>query len=205
MLAATLSFILAQEFNLTLRREFVDEIDRIVQERFMDLSATQKGEFGISRIESNMIEAHFKRTSPPIKKHGLGAGIAIYGAKGKALDVGPLECRFLRWSAWAGGPNSGKLRKLTLDLKEIAATVPEFSRDRKLDRKEFARKPYYAQIRPIRLSKKECLPCHKGMSIDEPVALAVYTILPTGERTKPPRGKMATDATPRAGRMASRR
>lgn len=204
MLPVALTFVLAQDFNLNVRRQFVDEIDEFVQERFLDLSATEKGEFGVSRIESNMIDAHFKRTNPPVKNENLGAGIAIFGAKGKPLNPGNLEVRFTRWGHNSAIPPE-KLRKLALDLKQISATLPEFSKDQKLDRKEFARKPYYAQIRPVRLSKKECLWCHQGMKLGEPVALVVYTILPMAESEKPPRGKMAEDAASRARRLANRR
>jgi len=204
MLTVALSFVLAQDFNLNVRRQFVDVIDAFVQERFLDLSATEKGEFGVSRIESNMIDAHFKRTNPPVKKDGLGAGVAIYGAKGKALKPENLQHRFSRWGHDSAVPPE-RLRKLMVDLKQISATVSEFAKDPKMERKEFARNPYYAQIRPVRLSKRECLSCHQGMKLGEPVALVVYTILPMAESEKPPRGKMAEDAASRARRLANRR
>lgn len=205
MLAAALSFILAQDFDLAARRRFVDEIDKALQERFIDLSETEKGRFGISRIEANMIDAHFKRTNPPVRKDGLSGGIAIYGSKGKPLDPKTMQVRFSRWSGSSAGIPPEQMRKLMVDLKEISATIPGFKRDKKLDRKEFARKPYYAQIRPIRLSQSECLSCHKGMSLGDPVALAVYTALPLAEQPKPPRGKISQDAVARTRSLADRR
>ena len=34
------------------------------------------------------------------------------------------------------------------------------------------------EVRPVRLSKKECLSCHPGMKLNDPVALIVYSTAP---------------------------
>jgi len=46
------------------------------------------------------------------------------------------------------------------------------------DNKPFviSRTPYYIDIRPIRLTKRECVACHSGMKRGDIVALGVYTV-----------------------------
>lgn len=204
MLATTLSVLLFQGFDLESRRQFIEKLDKHYQERFLDLDGIKDGRMGLSRVEMNDIKDHALRRAVSTSEATLYANVTIYGAHGKPLKDDNLRLGYSLGSVRTNLP-PGKLRELVISLKDVTASIPRFQKDRKLDRIEINRLPIYAQLRPVRLSRAECLSCHVGMKIGDTVAIAAYTVTEWTPQKPPPRGTMAGNATARRTSLASPR
>ena len=162
--------------------KLVDKMHDHYVERFNDLEATKRGVFGASRVESDNINSHHKPGGDPgYDPEGFQTTVAIFGAHGKPLTTSNLSLRFSRHPGPVKNderlpaPPARKDNRSELDKGK--GVVKKWAKD--------GGKPVTAkegetlwEARPIRLTKKECVSCHAGMKLNDPVAVIVYRVTP---------------------------
>lgn len=166
------------------RLEVIDLADRFYQSRFIDKELTSKGVFGVNRVVSSKIEAHGMETADPAYgRRDVGSSVYIYGNKGKSLNSRLIVMRYHRLmnptkdGEVKPGDTRGIIRivqppKDAIDIlvreaakKSIAGNPGPFTKDSN---------GWLLQVRRVNLSKSECLPCHKGQKLGDPIALIAY-------------------------------
>ncbi|MBS1714428.1 MAG: hypothetical protein JST30_08845 [Armatimonadetes bacterium] len=157
--------------------KIVAELDAKYQALFADLALTKDGTFGIGRVEVDNIKTHGRKPSRPTTP-GFLTNVAIFGNKGKPLSAQGLERRYTKdMNGVTHRRDKGEGRaEYELALK----AVKEWSKGGRSPLKA-VRGDVAFEARPVLLSKKECVDCHKGMKRGQPVAVMVYAVAPTGK------------------------
>jgi len=181
-LLATLLVAIGLQKPVVKPEEIVSELDAHYQARFLDLSGIERGMFGRSRIEASSIKKHggYQAQFPRINESYWYA-IQLFGNEGKPLRFGDLQNR-LHLSYWRTpesleterGRRWQKLEAFDLTLKEAIA---RFS-DPKAKPIVVMRDAVRWELRPVRLSKKECLSCHGDSKLGDPIAVMAYGTAP---------------------------
>lgn len=155
------------------RKAHTDRVHDEFKALFEDMSLVEKGMLGVSRLETLGLDAHGggRPKSAVARSTDWRTIVEIYGAKGAPLSPTTITVRYHNWMA-----SGSRMSRNSIDSSELARQAVK-----KLAAGE--KGPFIAKsdetevdLRPIRLSKKECLSCHKGMKLNDPVALlAVWT------------------------------
>ena len=153
---------------------YVSRVDAMFQEQFRDLALVDQGFMGMNRIDRALITKHGGGAIPraTVKKDIL-LTVLIFGNKGKKLDFATVQTRFVR-PAFGEGSEKIKFNHKDPTLKEA---IKRFQ-DRKVNSVTVKRDAVRWELRPVRLSKQECLSCHKGMKMGDPVAVMTYGTTP---------------------------
>ncbi len=161
-------------------RARVERLDAAYQKDFADLRLARKGIFGLGRVEGGTLKNHIRRTTEAkTGRKELMATVAIFGTRGKELQPESLELRYSRWP----GP-VGKIEGTAPSKAAVAELLASSARKAIVgDEGPFVRtsKNWRMEVRPVRLSTRECLSCHNELQLDDPVALILYTVYPVRE------------------------
>ena len=171
---------------------YVARVDAYYQEVFRDLSLVDQGLVGTTRIERSSLSKHrggdFK--VPQRKDREMWFEVYIYGNRGKPLNFASIESRYERHYPFTAdfelehmkaAKTPGKsvvdyrVRKEDPTLKEA---IKRFQNS-KVNSVVVKRGVVRWELRPVRLSKKECLSCHKSMKLGDPVAVMTYGTAPS--------------------------
>lgn len=150
----------------------VDKAHAYFVEQFENLAPTKFGRFGTSRIETTKIKGHFREGGVPAKASGPSFTVTIYGNRGKPIDS-KLEKRYSMWRQSTA--KDSPLPNTTVDKITLLRAFNEFNK-KNVNKYVVLSRTDYVDIRPIRLSKRECLNCHTGMRQGDIVALSVYAV-----------------------------
>lgn len=154
--------------------KYVSRVDSVFQEQFRDLALVEKGIVGMSRMESASIIRHGGGApGRAIRNKEFRLAVFIFGNRGSRLDFKTVRTGYAR-PAFGGGPEVIRFNYKDPTLKEA---IKRFQ-DRKVNSVVVKRGVVRWELRPVRLSKKECLSCHKGMMLGNPVAVMVYGTAP---------------------------
>lgn len=156
------------------RKELVDASHAYYQSQFDNLELTKSGVFGTARVELSKIKSHARSGGDPAyRSKEYANSFVIYGNHGLQLD-GKLEVRYHRFA-------NGDLRSPDLKPNSMQEFVQQVAK--RFLAGNFS--PVIKQVgdttleaRPFRLSKPECISCHSGMKIGDPVAIGVWIIAP---------------------------
>lgn len=156
------------------RKTHTENVHREFKALFEDMALVDQGLLGVSRVETLGLDAHGggRPNSAWGRSKDWHTSVQIFGAKGAPLTADNLTLRYHNWLGT--GPSMRGSSIKSLDLAKLAV--------QKLAAGE--KGPFVAEsgniemdLRPIRLTNKACLSCHKGMKLNDPVALlAVWTM-----------------------------
>lgn len=153
---------------------YASELARAYQETFDDLSLIGENRFGISRLESTDIVKHAVRAKSKVEGYDFGYSLTIYGNKGDMLNADTMKRRYHR-----------------LQLPSFSVVIPDADRPKiPAHRLEFTKQLLRGKnpsgvlkvgnvvyvLRPIRLSKKECLNCHTSNRLNDPIAIMEFVV-----------------------------
>lgn len=135
--------------------------------------------FGTSRIERSDIASHTRDGGDPgYSNKEFATIVAIYGNHGKPLDMATISERYSRQSSSPGlvkQPPKGYVPPKEIDI--IKKVVKKWNSG-KVEPVTETHGVTYMEVRPIKLTKKECLSCHQNMKLNDPVAVMVYKLIP---------------------------
>lgn len=182
-LVTTAACLVAAAPDPTGESKLVDSMHAYYVKQFDNLVGVKDGKFGTARIESSQIAAHSRDGGDPgYDPQGFQTTVQIYGAHGKPLKPADVSLRYRRLP---GPVHVGErvvdpsmlAMSIVPDIDLVKNAVTQWAQD--------GGKPYvaspggvYWEARPIRLSKTECLKCHQGLKMGDPVAVMVYRVLP---------------------------
>lgn len=153
---------------------YVSRVDAQFQEQFRDLTLVEKGFVGMSRLDRVVITKHGGGATPrAIVKKDIRMAVFIFGNEGKKLEFTSIKKRFERPAI--GGDERVEFEQRDPTLKEA---IKRFQNS-KVNSVVVKRGVVRWELRPVRLSKKECLSCHKGMMLGNPVAVMTYGTAPS--------------------------
>lgn len=158
-------------------------MDAYYQNQFADLELVKAGMFGTSRVERSEIEHHRRQSGDP----GYGSEnwvstVSLFGCKGKPLNAASLSSRYHRLP---NGESAVAPQDFPhIDESVLASAVKRFASP-KAKPLVIRRKGVFAEIRPVRLSKPECVSCHSGSKLGDPVAMMVYVVSPRKKQAGP--------------------
>lgn len=172
------SNVLAQHDDEAAAKAVVDQAHDYYVKEFNDLALAKEGVFGTARIERSEIKNHRRDGGDPSYRNDkFQSTVWIYGAHGKSLSSGAVTQRYGRSpSSVPSGYQPAKSKASTLNVpKFVEAAVSAWTKRgaRPLVKWD---QGVRLEARPILLSKKECLNCHKGMKLGQPVAVMVYQL-----------------------------
>ncbi|MBL8064487.1 MAG: hypothetical protein JNM34_01385 [Chthonomonadaceae bacterium] len=167
--------------------KLIDATHSYFQSQFDNLELTRSGKFGMSRIEVSSIGSHVRSgKDPSYSNKEYATSFRIFGSSGHPLSP---ETVALRYSRFPGGGHSDD------SLASRSWAIPGFDEGKKIKTivaglakgvswpVQGPKSKLIWQARPIVLSKKECLSCHSGLLVGDPVAIAVYVLNPIVKRT----------------------
>lgn len=167
------------------RATVINDMHKHYLARFDDLSMVKNGDFGISRVESSKLKAHLRSKGVPhYNDDNWLNSVVIFGNHGKPLDPKTIESRYSRapsatkahlkpdYTGWDGIADA--------QIKLVKGAVEAWNKG-DVTAKSVNHGKTYLEVRPIKLSKKECLSCHSGMKVGTPVAAIVYRMTPLVE------------------------
>lgn len=177
-LGVVASNVLAQHNDEAAAKAVVDEAHNYYVKEFNDLSLAKDGVFGTARIEISEIKNHRRDGGDPsYRDDKFQSTVWIYGAHGKPLLSGSVSNRYSRSP---GAVPAGYRPAINKTARVNVASFVEkaVSAWAKSGAKPFVKwdQGLRLEARPIVLSKKECLSCHKGMKLGQPVAVMVYQL-----------------------------
>lgn len=157
--------------------KIIGEMDAKYQALFADLTLTKDGTFGIGRVEMDEIKSHGRKPSRP-ETPGFMTNVSIFGNEGKPLSSDRLDRRYTKdINGVTHRRDKGEGRaEYELALKAVKGWSKGGHQPVKAVRGDV-----FFEARPVLLSKKECIDCHKGMKLNQPVAVMVYAVAPTGK------------------------
>lgn len=176
MVALTLlSCVLFSQEDFAKPELLVEASDAYYQSQFANLEFIKMGKFGTSRVEISQINAHGRDGGDPAyRSKAWYSSVSIYGSHGKPLTPKTLSRRYSRFANGESVIAPKEFPQFATD-KVLADAIMRFS-SAKAEPLVIRRKSAYAEIRPVRLSKSECLKCHTDMKLGDPVALMVYVV-----------------------------
>lgn len=156
-------------------KSLIDRMHAYYQSQFDNLELLKQGIFGAARVERSAIKAHGREGGDPgFNPPGYVTMVTIYGNHGARLDPKTISDRYRRQPGSekepiAEWPDTQKLNALVSRAAALAA---------KGNKGPFSTTTngWRIEIRPIVLSKPECLKCHKPLKKDDAVALAMYSV-----------------------------
>ncbi|MBS1722126.1 MAG: hypothetical protein JSS66_03855 [Armatimonadetes bacterium] len=154
----------------------VDPLHKQYVELFEDLSLTERGQFGVTRVGSDQINAHSSKVKN-LNDRDYEFNVSIFGNHGKPLDAKRLEFRYTRnvnYFAQRPGRHVPAPREVGTATKALAAKLVS----KRATRVVAQNGDLYMEARPILLSKIECLSCHSGAKLGSMVAVMVYQFAP---------------------------
>jgi hypothetical protein len=173
------------------RTALIDKMHAYYVKQFDDLKMTKEGVFGTSRIESSKIKNHDRSGGDPgYQSKDWYNTVQIYGSHGKPLVAGKTEFRYNRLpNGLPYGYKEVDMAYRTPSESRAMASVKAGLIDTAVKRWASGNHSpcgatyghVYMEARPILMDKKECLSCHTGMKLNQPVAVMVYTV---GRRSK---------------------
>lgn len=168
------------------RSELIDTSHLYYQGQFENLDATKNSIFGTARIESSQIKGHLRSGGDPAYRSKEFANwFLIYGSNGHPLNPTTLKLRYQRMpngSASAMMESDALTRQLQkFDAKAFVTVALGHIRSKKPGYFSRSVGAVTYEARPFRLSKAECLPCHSGMKLGDPVAIGVWATVPVNK------------------------
>lgn len=177
-LGVVASNVLAQHSDEAAAKSVVDEAHNYYVREFNDLSLAKEGVFGTARIERSEIKNYRREGGDPsYRDDKFQSTVWIFGAHGKPLAPGTVSNRYSR------SPGAVPAGYRPAISKTSRVNVPNFVNKAVSAWAKGGVQPFVKwdqglrlEARPIVLSKKECLGCHKGMKLGQPVAVMVYQL-----------------------------
>ena len=164
------------------REQLLDRMHVYYVKQFEDLEAVKRGEFGVSRIEKNDIKKHARRGGDPgLASRDWSNVVEIYGNHGMPLIPGEVTQRYSRFpNRVYSGTNTAPydMKAATEARLELVNTAVKSWRNPEPKPIGKSIGTLRLEARPILLTRKECLSCHKGMKLNQPVALMLYSVVP---------------------------
>ena len=164
----------------------IEEADKYYQALFLDPALTAKGSFGVNRVIGSEMEGHNgSGTDPLYGRKDLGSMVFIYGNGGKRLNPATIRQRFFRspnpalvWLSRSKTPHADENSYARIQSEVESAIKEAAKKSLTSDVKSFTRQSIgrTLEIRRVNLSKMECLPCHTGQKLGDPVALIAYFV-----------------------------
>jgi hypothetical protein len=159
-----------------------EQVRKSYQEVFDDISLIDKdNRFGVSRLEGSSITGHGSGRKRYGQVPGHTVGVVIYGNKGKPMEPGAYGQRYSRFPF--PGHRGAAPDLLVVGRSVAKKAVAAYSKGNLA--------PVVAksglvtvEAHPIRLTKKECLSCHGGMKVGDPVAVIVVSSAPSQKKAK---------------------
>lgn len=176
ILVAQRSRVRQQDEPVKSAKELADRMDAYYQSQFADLTLAKKGIFGMSRIEMSKIDGHTRTGGDGgYDVPGYSTAVTIYGNHGGKLAEN-AEDRFHRLP---GGVHPGEyLAPLTVPTDEynrfVKSAIAKVNNGK--NGAEFTAGAWTVFARPVRLTKKECLSCHKSAKPGDAVALILFAV-----------------------------
>jgi hypothetical protein len=168
-----------------IQESFAKELHRKFQSDFEDLDPVLASHCGFTRVDyfsyhpSDILRAEpGKKIDPQHKRFPIHASdaslFAAFSRRGKSLQEGELELYFVVGGGSALAENNNKPPKLWGEIGKWAHESAKSLRDNPdgFAVRMFQDRSFEAHM--IRLTKEECLPCHQGMKLGDPVAVMVY-------------------------------
>ncbi|MBX7134311.1 MAG: hypothetical protein K1X67_16685 [Fimbriimonadaceae bacterium] len=173
--AAFASIVISPQKDFATAEMLVKASDTFYQGQFANLKLAQMGKFGVSRIESSQIKTHSNLSvDPAVRSKTWMSSVQIFGSHGKPLDVRMLSRRYYRSPTTLAAIKPKSVPNFASDAI-LADAIRRFSLPNTKP-VVMRRDSFYSEIRPVRLSKPECLKCHTDMKLGDPVALMVYVV-----------------------------
>lgn len=164
------------------RKELVDAMHNYYVSQFENLTMTKEGVFGTGRVEQSKITNHVREGGDPgYARRDWMNSVTIYGNHGRPLKPGQVTQRYSRFTNGSPGSNeftASDARLIGKAHKEIVAEATKAYSSGRVGNLTKKAGSTFLEARPIRLTKKECFPCHEGMKKNDPVAIMVYTMTP---------------------------
>lgn len=156
-------------------KSLIDRMHAYYQSQFDNLELLKQGIFGSARIERSAIKAHGREGGDPgYNPPGYLTMVTIYGNHGARLDPKTISDRYRRQPGSdkepiPERPDTQKMNALVSRAAALAA---------KGNKGPFSTTTngWRIDVRPIVLSKPECLKCHKPLKENDAVALAMYSV-----------------------------
>ena len=178
--------ITAQTPKLSSRSALIDQMHAYYVKQFDNLKMVKDGLFGTSRIESSKIKEHYRDGGDPgLQSKEWFNIVQIYGNHGNPLQSEKLELRYSRTpNGLPAGYKEAELvpkdpaeaQKQTRAKARLIETAVKRWASGKIGPWGAQFGGIYMQVRPLQLDKSECLDCHRGMKLGDPVAAMVYTV-----------------------------
>lgn len=153
---------------------YANELAKAYQETFDDLSLIGDNRFGISRLESTEIAKHEVRAKSKVEGYDFGYSLSIYGNKGERLNADTMKRRYHRLQY----PSFG-IAIADADRPKIPAHRKEFTQQLLRGKNPsgvLKVGDVVYVLRPVRLSKKECLSCHTANKLNDPIAIMEFVV-----------------------------
>ncbi len=153
---------------------YANELAKAYQETFDDLSLIGENLFGVNRSETSKIERHIVRARSKVKGYDFSFSLTIFGNKGMPLNADSMENRYSRWA-----DPSFTMAMSQSDRPKIPAHRKEFTKQLLSGKNpsgvlKVGNVVYV--LRPVRLSKKECLSCHTANKLNDPIAIMEFVV-----------------------------
>lgn len=155
--------------------ELIDRMHAYYQSQFDNLEMVKSGLFGTARIETSKIKGHLRQGGDPgYDPPGFTTYVSIFGNHGSRIDPSTISNRYHRLQ----GPERVRIQERPdpKKVEELLAKAAEAASKGKKSALSVRSNGWRIEIRPIVLSKPECLKCHAPLKQRDAVALAMYSV-----------------------------
>ncbi|GEM_PF-6805207 len=183
MIAVTVMALCALQADFRRPEDVVTAMDAYYQSQFADLELAKAGIFGTSRVESSEIGHHRRQGGDPgYRSEAWVTTVSLFGCRGESLKAATLSNRYRRLPNGTSAVEPEDFPKI--DEGVLASAVKRFA-STKAKPLVIRKKDVFVEIRPVRLSKRECLSCHSWAKVGDPVALMLYVVSPKKKAAGP--------------------
>lgn len=139
--------------------------------------------FGVSRLPDSKIKSHGSNVRSPLSNgNDFYYHTTIFGASGRPLTPNNIRVRYTRRSEFLSrapyslakdSPSHKPINIHSLAKKVVGQWSKSPAKPVRI--KDGVR---ILEVRPVKLSNKDCLKCHVGMKVGDPVAAIAYNLIP---------------------------